>query len=92
MTFPGVNAVVDYNEMGEPVSWDYPNDDADSYYCDMCGFNHQGACPDDDEDEDEESIAEFYFGPHNPSMGLPVVEDEEPNTNCHCGHPECGAC
>lgn len=53
MTFPGVNAVVDYNEMGEPTGWDYPNDDADSYYCDMCGFNHQGACPDDNEEDDE---------------------------------------
>jgi len=21
-----------------------------------------------------------------------IEEDDEPNTDCHCGHPDCGAC
>lgn len=51
--FPGPDAVVDYNEAREPTGWDYPTDDADSFYCDFCGFNHQGACPDDTEEDDD---------------------------------------
>ena len=59
MTFPTAGASVYYNEAGEPLGWDYPTNDADSFYCDMCGFNHQGACPDDydDEGEDEEDTS-----------------------------------
>lgn len=52
--FPGAGAQVYHNEAGEPTGWDYPADDADSFYCDMCGFNHQGGCPDDTEDDDDE--------------------------------------
>ena len=28
MTFPGANARVFYNEVGEVMGWDYPDDDA----------------------------------------------------------------
>ena len=53
--FPGAGASVYYNEAGEPLGWDYPVDDADSFYCDICGFNHAGGCPDDQRDREEEA-------------------------------------
>jgi hypothetical protein len=47
--FPGPGAQVYYNEAGEPLGWDYPNDDADSFYCDHCGAYHaDGFCAVDD--------------------------------------------
>lgn len=54
--FPGAGASVYYNDAGEPTGWDYPTDDRDSFYCDLCGYNHAGPCEDDSEeyyDEDE---------------------------------------
>jgi hypothetical protein len=48
--FPGANARIYTNEAGEPIGWDYPPDE-DAYYCDMCGINHVGDCPIDDEEE-----------------------------------------
>jgi len=51
--FPGAGASIDYNEAGEPTSWDYPMDDAQSFYCDICGLNHEGGCPGDTEDDYE---------------------------------------
>lgn len=44
--FPGPNAEIIRNEAGEPIGWDYPPDPSD-FYCDRCGFDHAGACPDD---------------------------------------------
>ena len=54
--FPGSNAIIERNDVGEVVGWDYPAD-SDTYYCDVCGFSHVGPCPDDlydDEDETED--------------------------------------
>lgn len=31
-----------------------PDEYAETYYCDMCGYSHRGDCYDPDEDEDEE--------------------------------------
>lgn len=50
--FPGSGAQVYRNEAGEVIGWDYPNDDEMSYYCDICGFNHAGPCPDLEEEYD----------------------------------------
>lgn len=44
--FPGPGAQIHRNEAGEPIGWDYPEDDAMAYYCDTCGFSHTGSCPD----------------------------------------------
>lgn len=49
MTFPTPGAQIYYNEAGEPLGWDYPSDDATDFYCDYCGLNHDGGCPDDTE-------------------------------------------
>ena len=46
--FPGAGARIIRNEDGEPIGWDYPSDD-EPEYCDMCGFNHAGPCPDEDD-------------------------------------------
>lgn len=27
-----------------------------------------------------------------PEFGLVDLDDVEPDTDCHCGHPDCGAC
>lgn len=45
--FPGAGAEIIRNEDGEPLGWDYPPD-ADTYYCDVCGFNHVGPCVEED--------------------------------------------
>ncbi len=43
MTFPGAGARIFYNEVGEPLGWDYPDDDAppepdeDDYDQDLIG-------------------------------------------------------
>lgn len=29
----------------------FPIMDSEAYYCDMCGFNHVGLCPDDYDDD-----------------------------------------
>lgn len=51
--FPGPRAQIHRNEAGEPIGWDYPADDATSFWCDSCGFAHVGDCPTEDEDDDE---------------------------------------
>ena len=88
MTFPTAHAVIDYNEAGEPTGWDYPTDDAQSFYCDFCGFNHEGACPDDREDEDEDSLTPTDSW----CESCESMNCECENDICHCGHPECGSC
>lgn len=45
--FPGGGAQIYRNEAGEPIGWDYPADDATTYWCDLCGVSHPGVCPDD---------------------------------------------
>lgn len=56
MTFPRAGAQIYRNEAGEPTGWDYPADDAESFYCDMCGLYHDGGCDDESYgfDEDDE--------------------------------------
>lgn len=33
-----------------------------------------------------------YPGCICPCMNCLDPEDDEPDTSCHCGHPDCGAC
>jgi hypothetical protein len=46
MTFPNSSSEIYRNDEGEVLGWSQPADPAD-YYCDDCGFNHVGQCPDD---------------------------------------------
>jgi hypothetical protein len=53
MMFPGAGAQVYRNEEGEPVGWDYPDENEGIEYCEWCGFSHySGSCPDDGYDDE----------------------------------------
>jgi hypothetical protein len=51
--FPGPNAQIYYNEEGEPLGWDYP--DNEPPYCDRCGVEHFSECPPDRDDDDDDA-------------------------------------
>jgi hypothetical protein len=48
--FPGPNANIYRNEVGEVLGWDYP---AEPEYCDVCGVMHSSLCPGSYQDNDD---------------------------------------
>lgn len=73
--FPSAGDQVYYNEAGEPIGWDKPDDDGMAYYCGDCGFSHTGSCPDpyDEYYISEESFAADRDRRH---LGLDETFDE----------------
>jgi hypothetical protein len=60
MTFPNAHSQIYRNAEGEVLGWS----DKTSYepeYCDTCGFNHSGDCPEEDPDEDNYTEQDVSF-------------------------------
>lgn len=52
--FPGPGAQIIRNEAGEVIGWDYPSNDLNDLWCDLCGFAHGGDCPLENYEDEEE--------------------------------------
>lgn len=50
--FPTAGSVIHYNEAGEVLGWDSSSYD-EPEYCDTCGYNHSGDCPDEEDEEED---------------------------------------
>lgn len=78
MAFPIAGAQVYYNEAGEPLGWDYPDEGPDPD--DFDAYDDENFEPDD---EDEECDEEYDVDIHDPAHERDGIADRDPHPT-HC--------